>query len=117
MKALSDWADQDPLVSQSAVLRAVTLYWGLTLLYPSWKSVSVVLHHEFRIGDVDANGLLMLTEATEEQHELLTTRSHRMVRADAGDLTTYFEEFSSALMRVLWERLEQLGRVQNNEPH
>ena len=117
VKALFDWADQDPLVSQSAVLRAATLYWGLTLLYPTWKSVSVVLHHEFRIGDVDANGLLMLTEATVEQHELLTTPSHRMVRADDGDLTTYFEEFSSALMRVLWERLEQLGRVQDNESH
>lgn len=117
VKALFDWANQDPLVSQSAVLRAATLYWGLTLLYPDWRSVSVVLHHEFRVGDVDANGLLMLTEATVEQHELLTTPSHRMVRADDGDLTNYFEEFSSALMRVLWERLEQLGRVQDNESH
>jgi general stress protein 26 len=32
-------------------------------------------------------------------------------RTDEGDLTKYFELFTSALLRVLWERLEALGRV------
>jgi hypothetical protein len=73
VKAMFDWTNQDPLVSKSAVLRGATLYWGLKLLYPAWRSVSVVLHHELRAGSVYANGLLMLTEATVAQHELLDT--------------------------------------------
>jgi hypothetical protein len=115
VKAIFDWADHDPLVSSSTVLRAATIFWGLTLLDPSWHAVSVVLHHEFRVGDIDASGLLMLTEATVAQRELLTTPSDRMVTADEGDLTSYFEEFSWSLSLVLGERLEQLGRVQSNE--
>jgi len=115
VKAIFDWADQDPLVSKSPVLRAATAFWGLTLLDPSWHSVSVVLHHELRIGNVDPHGLLMLTEATVAQHELLTTPAHRMVTADAGDLTGYFESFAWSLALVLDELLEQLGPVQHNE--
>jgi hypothetical protein len=77
--------------------------------------VSVVVHHELRVGGIDAHGLLMLNEATVAQQQLLTTPSDRMVTADAGDLTSYFEDFSWFLSRVLGERLEQLGRVQSNE--
>lgn len=117
VKAMFDWMNQDPLVSRSAVLRAATLYWGLKLLYPAWRSVSVVLHHELRAGRVDANGLLMLTEATVAQHELLDTARINLLETDEGDLTKYFELFTSALLRVLWERLEALGRVRDNEEH
>ena len=117
VKAMFDWTNQDPLVSKSAVLRAATFYWGLKLLYPAWRSVSVVLHHELRAGRVDANGLLMLTEATVAQHELLDTARINLLETDEGDLTKYFELFTSALLRVLWERLEALGRVRDNEEH
>ncbi len=114
---LFDWTNQDPLVSRSAVLRAATLYWGLKLLYPAWRSASVVLHHELRAGRLDANGLLMLTEATEPQRELLDTARINLLETDEGDLTKYFELFTSALWRVLWERLEALGRARDNEEH
>jgi hypothetical protein len=117
VRAMFDWTNQDPLVSKSAVLRAATLYWGLKRLYPAWRSVSVVLHHELRAGRVDANGLLMLTEATVAQHELLDTARINLLETDQGDLTKYFELFTSALLRVLWERLEALGRVRDNEEH
>lgn len=117
VRAMFDWTNQDPFVSRSAVLRAATLYWGLKLLYPGWRSVSVVLHHELRAGRVDANGLLMLTEATVAQHELLDTARINLLETDEGDLTNYFELFTSALLRVLWERLEALGRVRDNEEH
>jgi hypothetical protein len=117
VKAIFEWVDQDPLASKSAVLRAATVYWAMTRLIPSWQSASVLLHHELRVGGIDANGLLMLTEATVAQHELLNIPACRTGGAEAGVLTTYFEEFSSALLSVLWERLEQLGRVQNNEAH
>jgi hypothetical protein len=117
VKAMFDWTNQDPLVSRSSVLRAATSYWGLKLLYPGWRSVSVVLHHELRAGHVDANGLLMLTEATVAQHELLDTARINLLETDEGDLTKYFELFTSALLRVLWERLEALGRVRDNQEH
>ena len=117
VKGLFAWADRDALVSESPVLHAATIYWGMTLVYPSWQSVSVLLHHSLRVGNVDANGLLMLSEDTEAQRELLHTPSHRMRHADDGDLTSYFEAFSRALLRVLWERLEELGRVRENESH
>ena len=117
VRTMFDWTNQDPLVSKSAVLRAATLYWGLKLLYPAWRSVNVVLHHELRAGRVDANGLLMLTEATVAQRELLETARIDMLETDEGDLTKYFELFSSALLRVLCERLEALGRVRDNEEH
>jgi len=117
VKVLFDWTNQDPLVSRSAVLRAATLYWGLKLLYPAWRYVSVVLHHELRAGRLDANGLLMLTEATVAQRELLDTARIDLIETDDGDLTKYFELFTSALWRVLWERLEELGRARDNEEH
>lgn len=117
VKAIFEWVAHDPLVSKSAVLRAATVYWAMTRLVPSWQSASVLLHHELRVGGIDANGLLMLTEATVAQHKLLNIPAYRTRGAEEGDLTTYFEEFSSALLTVLWERLEQLGRVQNNEAH
>lgn len=109
------WTDADELVSKLPVLRAAMLFWGLTLLDPSWRAVSVVIHHELRVGDVDPHGVMMLTEATVAQHELLSTPSHRMACADQGDLTGYFEEFTWSLSLVLRERLEQLGRVHSNE--
>ena len=84
---------------------------------PAWRSVSVVRHHELRVGRVDANGLLMLTEATVAQHELLDTARIDLLETDEGDLTKYFELFTSALLRVLWERLEALGCVRDNEEH
>ena len=115
VKAIFDWADHDPLVSSSTLLRAATIFWGLTLVDPSWHAVSVVLHYEFRVGDIDASRLLMLTEATVAHYELLTTPSDRMVTADEGDLTSYFEEFSWSLSLVLGGRLGQPGRVQSNE--
>lgn len=117
VRALFDWADADPLVSTSTVLRAATIFWGLTLLCPSWRGVSVVLHHELRVGRVDPYGLLMLTEASEAQRELLTAPARATAAADEGDFTTYFERFASALEGVLSERLRELGRVQNTESH
>ena len=117
VKAIFEWVDQDPLVSKSAVLRAATVYWAMTRLIPSWQSASVLLHHELRVGGIDANGLLMLTEATVAQHELLNIPACQTEGAEEDDLTKYFEEFAFALLTVLWELLEQLGRVQNNETH
>ena len=117
VKAIFEWVDQDPLVSKSAVLRAATVYWAMTRLIPSWQSASVLLHHELRVGGIDANGLLMLTEATVAQHELLNIPACKTEGAEEGDLTKHFEEFAFALLTVLWELLEQLGRVQNNETH
>ena len=117
VKALFDWADADPLVSRSTALRAATIFWGLTLLFPQWRAVSVVLHHELRVGRVDESGLLMLTEASEAQRELLTTPASFRTADDEGDLTAYFERFAFALWRVLDERLRELGRVQDNEAH
>jgi hypothetical protein len=117
VKALFDWADADPLVSRSTALRAATIFWGLTLLFPQWRAVSVALHHELRVGRVDESGLLMLTEASEAQRELLTTPATFRTTADEGDLTAYFERFAFALWRVLDERLRELGRVQDDEAH
>ncbi|MCU0690069.1 MAG: hypothetical protein MUF54_01580 [Polyangiaceae bacterium] len=117
VRALFEWADADPLVSTSTVLRAATIFWGLTLLCPTWRGVSVVLHHELRVGRVDPHGLLMLTEASEAQRELLTTPARTMAAADEGNLTTYFERFAYALARVLSERLRELGRVQDTESY
>ena len=96
-------------MSTNAVLRAGTLFWGLTLLFPQWDAASVVLHHELRVALVDLYGLLILTEASEAQRELLTTpTTSLMAEADAGDLTSYFDRFASALWRVLDERLQKL---------
>ncbi len=117
VKAIFEWVDQDPLVSKSAVLRAATVYWAMTRLIPSWQSATVLLHHELRVGGIDANGLLMLTEARVAQHELFNIPACQTQGAEAGDLTKYFEEFAFALLTVLSELLEQLGRVQNNETH
>lgn len=115
VKELFAWADADPFVSQLRVLRAATFFWGLTLLYPAWHGVEVVLHHEFRVADVDPYGLLMLTEESAAQHQLLSTPAPVMGDADDGDLTQYFERFTHALWLVLDERLRQLGRAQADE--
>jgi hypothetical protein len=115
LKELFAWADADPFVSQLRVLRAATFFWGLTLLYPAWHGVEVVLHHEFRVADVDPYGLLMLTEESAAQHQLLSTPAPVMGDADDGDLTQYFERFTHALWLVLDERLRQLGRAQADE--
>lgn len=117
VKELFAWADGDPLVSELRVLRAATLFWGLTLLYPAWHGVAVVLHHEFRVGDIDHSGLLMLTEESVAQEQLLSAPAPVMGDADDGDLTQYFERFTHALLLVLEERLGQLGRAQADEAH
>lgn len=115
VKEIFDWANHDELVSKVPVLRAATIFWGLTLVDSTWKQVSIVLHHELRVGRVDPNGVLMLTEATVAQHELLSTPASRMVRADQGDLTKYFEEFTWSLSLVLEEVCERLGLIHGNE--
>jgi len=56
-------------------------------------------------GGIDANGLLMLPEATAAQHELLNIPACQTEGAEEGDLTKYFEEFAFALLTVLWELL------------
>jgi hypothetical protein len=117
VKTLFEWVDADPFVSDSAVLRAAALYWGLTLIFPHWYSVGVVLHHELRAGRIDSHGLLMLTDATEGRRRLLSTAANYTADADDGDLTKYFEHFSLALEEVLRERLAELGRVRDNEAH
>ena len=117
VRMLFAWADEDKLVSQSAVLRAATLFWGLTLLFRPWPSVAIVLHHELRVGGVDADGLLILTEATEAQRDLMTTPLSAVADADDGDLTKYFERFAWSLSVVLGERLRELGRAQDDEEH
>ena len=117
VQALFEWADEDAFIADSPVLRAATLYWGLTLLFPNWHSIGVILHHELRAGRVDPHGLLMLTNATDARQTLLDTPAFSTADADAGELTGYFERFTSALEDVLLERLDELGRVQNNEAH
>jgi hypothetical protein len=117
VKALFEWADADPHVSSSAVLCAATLYWGLSRLFPEWRSVSVVIHHELRVGLVDWHGLLVLTDASEAQRDLLRAPASVEPAGDGVDLTTYFERFTFALGRALRERLAEIGRIQDLEAH
>ena len=117
VRSLVAWADADPLVSSSPVLRAATWFWAMTLLHPDWRAVGVLIRHELFVGGLDPEGLLVLSGESAAEQALLDVSSRRMLDADGGDLTGYFEVFASDLAKVVGERLRELGRVRDNEEH
>lgn len=112
VRRLFDWADAEPMVSQSRVLRAAVGFWGMANAFNRWPSVSTLLMHEFRVGEVDPHGLLSLSCATDAQRDLQASAFEWP--DDTGDFTEMFERFVSALFFVMHERVAQLGRITDN---
>lgn len=115
---LYEWINDDELVAEDPILRAATLYWGLSILHPyahERPAIDAVVDHELRAGQIDRHGLLVLPDHEFGESALrlggITTSS-----ADyRGDLTSYFEHFSFDLARALVEYQRRLEGFQDNE--
>jgi len=117
VRSIFEWAEADPLVSTSPVLRAATVFWAMTLLHPEWRAVGTLVRHELCAGGLDPEGLLVLSGESSSEQSLFDASAGRMLDADGGDLTRYFEAFASDLAKAVGERLRELGRVRDNEEH
>lgn len=115
---LYDWINGDDLVAEEPVLRAATLYWGLSLLFRydyERPAIDAVVDHELRAGGIDPHGLLVLPDSEFGESALhlgLTITSAADYR---GELTGYFEHFSFDLGRALAAHNEKLMTFQDSE--
>ncbi len=115
VQAIFDWADQDPLLAHSPVLRAAAIYWRTSRFFPTWHSAAVLLRHEFRVARIDVHALLALTDVFELLRELVDGRDARAAHEGVVDFTEYFEAFAGTLGALLENLLAELGRVRSNE--
>lgn len=115
---LYKWIDDDPLVVQEPILRAATLYWGLSLLhrYPHERpAIDAVVHHELKTGFIDSRGLLVLSdsefgERAQQLGGIITSKADYL-----GDLTQYYEHYAFELARALGELRQRLNTFQDKE--
>jgi len=115
---LYEWIDGDELVAEEPILRAATLYWGLSILYPhdyERPAIDAVVDHELRAGHIDRHGLLVLPDY-EFGESALRLGSITTSAADFRcDLTSYFEHFTFDLARTLVEHHRRLESFQDRE--
>ncbi len=116
IRRVCEWIDEDDLVSDEPVLRAATLNWALTAIYPTSKllGIDAVVDHELRAGSIDKHGLLVL-RGTGQGTSALHWGSVNMAEADRGDLTPYFETFANRLADALVELRDRLRARQDDE--
>lgn len=115
---LYEWINGDALVSREPVLRAATLYWGLSLLHPydfETPALDAIVDHEFRAGGIDTKGLLLLPE-TDFGASALRLAGSATASADFhGNLTDYYNHFTFEIARALSDRFRRLAQVQHDE--
>jgi len=115
---LYEWADEDDLVSDDPLLRAATLYWGLSILYPydhERPAIDAIIDHELRAGSIDRHGLLVLLDLEFGESALCLGGIITDAADHRGDLTAYFEHFVLDLARVLAEHQKRLESFQDRE--
>ncbi len=112
------WLDDDELLCDEPLLRAATLYWGLSLLYPGRNeivAVDAVVQHELMAGGIDRHGLLVLQDL-EFGFQALRLGGIITSKADyLGNLTDYLEHYAFEMARALAELRENLVRFQDKE--
>lgn len=111
-----EWINEDDLVSGEPVLRAAALYWYLlTVSHTKLELLGImtVMDHELRAGRIDHSGWLMLNQRS-LQHDALNPDGH-FFDAERLDLTLYFEEFATAIGKVLFEVYKTLCEVKDDE--
>lgn len=113
-----EWADEDTLVSGDPILRAATLYWGLSILYPyeyERPAIDAIIDHELRAGSIDRHGLLVLPDYEFGESALRLGGIITSAADNSGDLTRYFEHFTLDIARVLVEHHKRLEAFQDRE--
>jgi len=112
------WIHDDDLVSDEPILRAATLYWGLSILHPyafDRPVLDAIVDHELRAGGIAPHGLLLLPDSDFGASALHLGRGVTMSADLRGDLTRYYEHFVFDLARALSEHHQKLESFQDRE--
>jgi hypothetical protein len=115
---LYEWIGDNELVAEEPILRAATLYWGLSILYPhdhERPAIDAVVDHELRAGHVGRHGLLVLPDYEFGESALRLSGITTSAADYRGDLTDYFEHFTFDLARTLVEHHRRLEGFQDDE--
>lgn len=115
---LYDWINADDLVSDEPILRAATLYWGLSSLYPYAAVVpalDAIVDHELRAGGIDPHGLLLLPDSDFGASALHLGSAVTSSADFLGDLTRYYDHFTFDLARAISEHHQKLEGFQDSE--
>lgn len=109
------WIDDDELLSDEPLLRAATLYWGLSIHHPERQemvAVDAVVQQELMAGGIDCHGLLVLQDL-EAGFQALRLDGIFTSEADySGDLTGYLEHYVYEIARALVELRKRLEQFQ-----
>ncbi len=115
---LYEWMGDDDLVSDEPILRAATLYWGLSILHPyafERPVLDAIVDHELRAGSIDPHGLLLLPDTDFGASALHLGGGVTSAADHLGDLTRYYQHFAFDLARALSEHHQKLERFQDDE--
>ncbi|NOY94578.1 MAG: BlaI/MecI/CopY family transcriptional regulator [Deltaproteobacteria bacterium] len=115
---LYEWMGDDDLVSDEPILRAATLYWGLSIVHPyafERPVLDAIVDHELHAGGIDPHGLLLLPDTDFGASALHLGRSVTSAADLLGDLTRYYQHFTFDLARALSEHHQKLERYQDDE--
>jgi len=115
---LYQWINEDELLATEPILRAATLYWGLTIIHRQTlqlPAIDAVVLHELTAGAIDPRGLLVLLDSEPDTQVLRLDRGIAVKADHLGDLTRYFEHFAVELARALVHLENQLDKFQDQE--
>ena len=115
---LYQWMNDDELLATEPILRAATLYWGLTIIYPQTlqlPAIDAVVLHELLAGAIDQRGLLVLLDSEPGMQALRLDGGIPSKADHLGDLTRYFEQFTMEIARALVDLKNKLDSFQDQE--